>query len=94
MKDGKVCPICKELEGYTWTFLAGTDSLQAGFLEHPTYGIVWDSVRGSEAHGHKGNCRCHISFIVEMHDLLARVESIHETVQARLNGIEGAPLFK
>jgi hypothetical protein len=58
-KDSHVCPICKALEGYTWTFDAGDYPKQ---LIHPEYGPVYDTrpiVACSivnEKEGHQ--CRC------------------------------------
>jgi len=77
MKDDRVCPVCQALEGYTWIFEVGTNQLD-GRLDHPTYGTVWDIANGSQAHGHEGNCRCNISYIVEIHDLLNRVKTIRD----------------
>jgi hypothetical protein len=79
MHDDRVCPVCREIDGYTWIFEVGKDELN-GVLTHPTYGIVWDSQVGSLAHGHRGNCRCHITYEVNLDDLLQKVMAIHQIV--------------
>lgn len=80
MKDERVCPICRELEGYIWVFEAGKDEL-GNALIHPIYGVVWDTVSGSQAHGHKGNCRCHISHEIDLGDLLERIRAIRTELE-------------
>ena len=75
MKDDRVCPVCQALEGFTWTFEAGKNQL-GGSLNHPTYGVVWDITSGSQAHGHRGNCRCNITHVIDIGSLLERVKAI------------------
>ena len=58
--DSEVCPICKALEGYTWTLRVGESYPKK--LIHPLFGAVYDTrpaADGSlvkEKDGH--NCRC------------------------------------
>jgi hypothetical protein len=60
-KDAEVCPVCKELEGYTWILEAGPDSYPNQFV-HPVYGPVYDTrpaAEGSLIKEEKGHvCRC------------------------------------
>jgi hypothetical protein len=79
MQDDRVCPVCREIDGYTWTFEVGIDTLN-GRLEHPSHGVVWDLASGSQAHGHKGNCRCSLTHEINVQDLIAKVEEIHKIV--------------
>jgi hypothetical protein len=71
MKDDRVCPICQALEDYTWTFSEGVPTV----LEHNGM-VVWDETIGSAAHGHKGNCRCHIHPQFDFSDIKARMQQI------------------
>lgn len=60
--DERTCPVCKALDGYTWTFTTPEPII----FNHPTYGVVWTREQGSQAHGHHGyNCRCHIEMVNE-----------------------------
>jgi len=77
MQDDRVCPVCRQLEGYTWVFEAGKGDL-VGRLDHPAYGVVWTTEEGSRAHGHRGNCRCNITYIVDVKSLLDRAKSIRD----------------
>jgi hypothetical protein len=84
--DDAACPICKELNGYTWTFEAGKDVMMDG-LFHPKYGFVWSLSEGSNAHGYhnKGNnCRCHLSHGINAEDILAKCVYIQEMVKPAL----------
>jgi len=60
-KDAEVCPICRELEGYSWTLNAGTDAYPHQFV-HPVHGPVYDTrpaAEGSLVKEEKGHqCRC------------------------------------
>ena len=60
-QDSQVCPICKALEGYTWTLKGGADSYPNEFI-HPEYGPVYDTrpaAEGSLVKENKGHtCRC------------------------------------
>ena len=83
IKDNKACPICKELEGHEWVFVAGKD-VMTDALWHPKYGIVWSLADGSNAHGgyHKvRNCRCRITHEIDMEDVLAKCVYLREIVQ-------------
>jgi hypothetical protein len=73
--DDRTCPICMALNGYVWTFEAGKDTF-GNFLTHPSYGVVWNVNIGSKAHGHGGNCRCHVEPEINLGDLLMRLREI------------------
>ena len=73
--DNRVCPICKAIDGYTWTF---TDEVPDSLI-HPTYGEVWNITIGSLAHeqqqfgkkyGLLSNCRCQTESKADFADLL------------------------
>ena len=82
--DEKVCPICRALNGYTWTFITGKDSM-GNSLVHPQFGIVWDVHRGSQAHGHlQYNCRCHIEPQIDIDDLRAKIQQLLDACQEGL----------
>jgi len=81
MKDERVCPICQRLDGFTWSFTTGQNDLN-GVLEHPDYGIVWTINGGSTAHGHRGNCRCSITYELILDDLVEMVAKLRDTVIA------------
>ncbi len=59
-KDTEVCPVCKALEGYSWTVDAGEPDPKQ--LIHPQYGAVYDfrpAADGSLIKEEKGHlCRC------------------------------------
>jgi hypothetical protein len=79
MQDDRVCPVCRQLEGYTWVFEVGAGELN-GILTHPQIGEVWTLDQGSRAHGHKGNCRCSITYLVDVKTILERVKAIRDTI--------------
>ena len=64
--DDRVCPICKDIDGYIWTFNGAIPDS----LIHPKWGEVWNTTTGSLAHEHqlhKGSkyeliskCRCEV----------------------------------
>ena len=55
-RDIVVCPICKALEGYKWTFTT-PEPLPTQLTGNGQ--VVWNIGQGSRAHGHeKFNCRC------------------------------------
>lgn len=83
--DDAVCPICRAIDGYTWTF---TDVVPDSLI-HPVYGEVWNVILGSLAHEHQfttprkkggvsrtmksgllSKCRCHTEAKMEAQDLL------------------------
>lgn len=101
--DDKVCPICRALNNYTWTFTGKVPSS----LNHHTYGEVWNIHLGSLAHEHRfatprkkggvshtgkyglmSNCRCHITPQFDLHDVLETVTKLRNDIQAAQ---EGAP---
>jgi hypothetical protein len=79
------CPICKDLNGYTWVFQVGKD-VMTDALFHPQYGIVWSLEQGSNAHAHgylsgqTNNCRCHIEPHIECEDVLAKCVYLREAI--------------
>lgn len=78
MHDDRVCLICQALDGYIWTFTDGVPDE----LVHPEFGVVWTVTEGSMAHGHPQQfCRCTIDSQIEMSDLLARVQRLHNLIQ-------------
>jgi uncharacterized protein with gpF-like domain len=79
--DDRTCPICMALNGHTWTFVAGEDSFHNALI-HPNYGVVWDVQMGSKAHGHTGNCRCHIEPQFDLSSLLERLTRIREQLES------------
>lgn len=82
MKDERVCTVCQALEGYTWTFECGKDSMD-GTLFHPSFGVVWNMSEGSAAHGHdSGTCRCHITHDIHLADVIARLTRIRNNIKA------------
>jgi hypothetical protein len=51
------------------------------YLEHPAYGIVWDTARGSQAHGHQSdNCRCHVATEFHLLDMVERTKKLYNEV--------------
>ena len=92
-KDHRVCPICRDLEGYTWTF---TDSVPDS-LTHPKHGEVWNTVLGSLAHEAPGirtfsECRCHVEPKFDLKDVLEKTLRLRDEVK-NVIGVdgEGAP---
>jgi len=77
--DDKLCPVCRSLEGYTWSFEVSKGELTDSLI-HPQYGVVWNLQEGSQAHGHRGNCRCHLTYEINITDLLARVLELRKTL--------------
>jgi hypothetical protein len=83
MQDAKVCPICRALEGYTWFFNTGDHALN-GRLDHPLYGVVWTTELGSQAHGHRGHCRCHLDYEIDVKDILQKITQIEKDLETKL----------
>jgi len=77
--DERTCPICRAIDGYTWIYTLGADQLNDEIV-HPEFGVVWSVQSGSMAHGHRGNCRCHITYDLDLKDLLDRVMKLHDLV--------------
>lgn len=96
-KDDRTCPICRAIDGYTWT---GT-GIPPDDLVHPTYGEVWNKYLGSLAHeknlailsGHKvshvhglmSNCRCSIEIHVDASDVLAKLIEFKNKLEVAIN---------
>ncbi len=59
-KDQHVCPVCKALEGYTWSIGVGQPYPKQ--LIHPLYGPVYDNRPAAECsvvkEGQGHRCRC------------------------------------
>ncbi len=70
-KDGHVCPICKALEGYTWT--RDVEDPHPKQLVHPIYGPVYDMRPAAdcsliiEEQGHQ--CRCKLEHQFEVSNI-------------------------
>lgn len=81
--DQKTCPICRALHGYRWTF-----NVKQGvpdWLTHPTFGIVWMTGLGSNAHGHERfNCRCGIIPEVHVEDLKQKIQQLMQAAEQNL----------
>ena len=93
--DARTCPICKDLNGYTWIFEAGTGEFDS-YLTHPKHGMVWYIFQGSKAHGHERfNCRCSMSVDYDLEDILAKCVFLRETIVQSENIIpwKGGGLF-
>ena len=79
LHDGhKICPVCLDMDGYTWTFEVGKDEFPDQ-LVHPAHGLVWDKVSGSMAHEHGvfyGACKCGFTFECELQDLLQKADAM------------------
>lgn len=70
-EDSEVCPICKELNGYTWTIKAG-DPLPKQLI-HPEFGVVYDTrpaIERSLIKEENGRiCRCTLLHQIDVSDL-------------------------
>ena len=79
-QDERTCPICKAIHGYVWNF-----SVEEGvpdFLTHPTFGIVWMTGIGSQAHGHERyNCRCGLKAEVHAEDLQDKIRLLMTAIE-------------
>jgi hypothetical protein len=85
--DGHVCPICKAIDGYTWTF----ENAVPDSLIHPQYGEVWNTMLGSLAHDHAGygsryrslfsNCRCRIEPRFQLADLAEKIRVLRDELR-------------
>jgi len=78
--DMHTCPICRALHGYSWTFT--TPDPMPDELVHPAYGVVWNKVVGSKAHGHQRfNCRCSIIPRMNVSDVLEQVQLLKQELE-------------
>jgi hypothetical protein len=81
--DDNACRICKEINGYTWTF---TDEPMPNALVHPVHGVVWDVARGSAAHesgpgkNTHGTCRCRMESKIDLKDIVESVKKLRDAV--------------
>jgi hypothetical protein len=94
--DDRTCPICKAVDGYTWTF----EGEVPDDLVHPAYGEIWNITIGSLAHEHKqfgkkygllSNCRCHVETKVECQDLIHKLQ---EKIEELNNEVSEAPDYQ
>ena len=85
--DERTCPICTALNGYTWFFDVGKDELDDSLI-HSQFGVVWSLTLGSAAHSrgylttHGYNCRCNITYKIDLSDVKAKVQALTERVRA------------
>lgn len=87
IRDGNACPICKAINGYTWTFTDGVPDE----LVHPEFGVVWTIQQGSAAHevpGTYGYCRCSITNEIDLSNLIMRFTRIRDLIKASLESPE------
>ena len=81
--DNNVCPICREIDNYTWTFTVGGGGVP-DFLEHPKYGVVWSVSQGSSAHSkafHVMGCRCNIDWAISFGELVDQMRQLEEAIR-------------
>jgi hypothetical protein len=92
--DDRVCPICRAIDGYTWTFINEVPDS----LIHPVYGEVWNVVTGSLSHEHSqfgkkygllSNCRCHIEPKFDLKDLLESVKKLRDGLKLQMDSSTG-----
>lgn len=89
-QDNNVCPICKALHGYVWTF----ENEIPTSLIHPIYGEVWNQEIGSLAHERKlpkshhellSLCRCNLKVIsISAPELLAALTELKNNLKNTL----------
>src|SRR4030042_2560758 len=80
-KDQIVCPICRSLEGYTWTFDTRKNDKVRDVLKHPVHGAVWGP-QGSLIKEEHGKCRCEIKTEIDWSDAVAKLAKIQDTLAA------------
>ena len=84
-----VCPICQQLENHSWTFPIGEGALP-NELSDPRFGVVWDISSGSEVHhknkGLYGECKCVISAVFDLHDILVKLQAFYERILIERGG--------
>ena len=81
-KDALVCPVCRSLEGYSWTFDTSKNDKMGDVLEHPVYGAVW-GLQGSLIKEENGKCRCEIKHEIDLSDVGARLKKIRDTLASK-----------
>lgn len=81
-KDLLVCPVCRSLEGYTWTFDTRKGDKLGDVLEHPVHGAVW-AIEGSLIKEEHGKCRCEIKNEIDLSDTVPRLRKIQDTLAAK-----------
>jgi hypothetical protein len=90
-QDSEVCPICRELEGYTWTLKAGVDSYPDK-LVHPIYGPVYDTRPVAERSLIKEltehECRCTIKHEFDLSCVTAEAENTAVNAMNTLNNAD------
>jgi hypothetical protein len=94
--DDRTCPICRAIDGYTWTFVNEVPDS----LVHPEYGEIWNVTTGSLAHEQKqfgkkygllSNCRCKTDANVEARDLIYLLQKKIDELKGQ---IEEAPDYQ
>ena len=90
MQDDRVCPVCKALEGHQWMFQVGEGQLPTEL----TYGSItaWNISSGSQAHGHKGNCRCSLKADLDLKDILLKLTAFYERLIIERGGETSVPV--
>jgi len=84
--DSRTCPVCKVLNGHTWTFIVGKDQFPNMLIANGQN--VWDVHQGSKAHGHSQfNCRCHITSEIDLGDLVETVQTWKNELEANLEAL-------
>jgi len=84
-RDERVCPICKQLEGYTWVFHVGADILP-DILTHPSLGATWSVSQGSVVHSRyhiKYPCRCHFQYKIDFSDFIIKLGAIINELEVK-----------
>jgi len=47
-------------------------------LTHPVHGEVWNTAKGSQAHGHRGHCRCELDAQFDFEDVFEKLREVYE----------------
>jgi len=88
IKDDGACPICKPLDGATWTFDTETEPFPR-LLVHPVMGLVWDcDVNQPRTHGNAPhNCRCNLNFNFDFTEMTLKLREQIKHYQLVYQGI-------
>lgn len=81
-KDSLVCPVCRSLEGYTWTFDTSKKDKIGDVLEHPVIGAVW-GLQGSLIKEEHGKCRCEIKHEIDLSDVVVGLKKIRDNLASK-----------
>ena len=98
LKDGHpICPICQDIDNYTWTFEVGKDTFSTE-LVHPSHGIVWNIAEGSDVHWrHNINfqCKCGLELAISWEGLAERIKRIADALEGSVaEGTVKADVFR